>query len=117
MSAIIDYVTFVFSHIVDILNVKPFPDFNVSILQIILTGFVLKFIFTFIFGGFKEVDIATNWVNSVVVNSGISNYKRKKALSIQEAENQKLNSKLYGKKRKASKKEQAEMRELLKDYM
>lgn len=80
MIAIIDYVIFIFNGIVDLLNIKPFSDFNVSILQIILTGFVLKYIFTFIFGGFKEIDISTNWVNSAIVNQQINNFNRKKQL-------------------------------------
>ena len=115
MIAIIDYVTFIFRGIVDLLSIKPFPDFNVSILQIILTGFVLKYILTFVFGGFKEVDIATNWVNSAVVNSGINNYKRKKALSSSEAELNKLSGK--GVKRvKPSRKERKEMEAILSEF-
>lgn len=102
MIALIDYISFIFDYIVDILNVKPFPDFNISIIQLILTCFVLKYIFQLFFSGMKEFDISTNWMNSAIVNQQINNHNRKKALSEKEAKNS--SNKITNKERRLIKK-------------
>jgi len=102
MIALIDYITFVFDYIVDILSVKPFPDFDISIIQLILTCFVLKYIFKLFFGGMKEFDISTNWMNSAIVNQQINNHKRKQALS--EKENKDSSNKITNKEKREIKK-------------
>lgn len=102
MIALINYITFIFDYIVDILSVKPFPDFDISIIQLILTCFVLKYIFQLFFGGMKEFDISTNWMNSAIVNQQINNHNRKKALS--EKEKKESPKKISYKEKRAIKK-------------
>lgn len=119
MIALIDYISFIFKYIVDILSVKPFPDFNVSILQMLLTCFVLKYVFMFFFGGMREFDISTNWINSAIVNQEINNYNRKKALArIEEERKANMPEYMYKKhkSKKASKKQIAEMKALLAEF-
>lgn len=119
MIALIDYISFIFKYIVDILSVKPFPDFNVSILQMLLTCFVLKYVFMFFFGGMKEFDISTNWLNSVIVNQEINNYNRKKALArIEEERRADLPEWMFRKikPKRASKKQIAKMKEMLAEF-
>ena len=111
MIPIINYVTSIFYHIVNILDVKPFPDFNVSILQIILCCFVLKYIFKFFFGGMHEFDISTNWMNSVISRE-ISNSQRISTL----VKNSKHDDIPKERKiKKASKREQEKMRKILQE--
>lgn len=76
MYDIIDFFLTIFDKLVDLLNIKFFSDVNITFLQIILIGIALKFVFKFLFGGFKEIDTSTNYMNSGVVY-GLSHQKRK----------------------------------------
>lgn len=119
MIALIDYISFIFDYIVDILSVKPFPDFNISIIQLILTCFVLKYIFQLFFGGMKEFDISTNWMNSAIVNLEINNHNRKRSL-IQKEEEKKANMPEWiykkPKAKKASKRQIAKLKAELAEF-
>lgn len=77
MYDIIDFFLTIFDKLIDLLNVKFFPDVNITFLQVILIGIAIKFIFKFLFGGFKEIDTSTNYMGSGVVYK-LSNRQRKK---------------------------------------
>lgn len=79
MKYLIDYVTFVITRIVQILNIRIFSDFSLTYFELIMTAFILKFIFRFIFGGMKEFEMQTNWIGSALT-SKMSNEVRKKQL-------------------------------------
>lgn len=81
MIAILSYFQLVIAKIVEILNITPFQDFPVSIFQLLCCGIFLKYVFQFIFGGFKEFDSSLNYTNSRIVSRAISNYSRKKQVN------------------------------------
>lgn len=81
MYDLIDFVLSIFDKLIDLLNVKFFPDVNITFLQVILIGIGLKFVFKFLFGGFKEIDTSTNYMGSHIgtgVVYKMSNNNRKK---------------------------------------
>jgi hypothetical protein len=83
MFAIIDFFVDIFGGIIDILNTRFFSDVNITFLQIILISILLKFVIRFLFGGFKEVDISTNYLSRSAYGnaiSSISNNERKREL-------------------------------------
>lgn len=79
MYDIIDFFLTIFDKLVDLLNVKFFADVDITFLQIILIGIALKFVFKFLFGGFKEIDTSTNYMGSGIVYR-LSNKDRKKEI-------------------------------------
>ena len=60
MNAIISLFGTCFIHIVNLLNRRFFPDMPITYLQLILGCIIIKFIFSFIFGGFKETQSDIN---------------------------------------------------------
>lgn len=113
MKAIINYLQFVFYKIVDLLSVRPFNDFPVSILQLILVGIILKYVFRFVFGGFKETEVQMNYFNNKAVSRSINNIKREKQLAYDQKETNLVSSSL--KQRHLSKKERKELDNMLED--
>ncbi len=79
MYDIIDFFLTIFDKLVNLLNVKFFADVDITFLQIILIGIALKYVFKFLFGGFKEIDTSTNYMSSGVVYK-LSNKERKKEI-------------------------------------
>lgn len=80
MKAIINYFSLVFSHIVNILDIRPFQDFKITYLQLLLTCIVIRYLFKFIFGGFKEVENGTDFMTSKIISNaskGMDNKNRK----------------------------------------
>jgi len=69
MSSLLNYVMNIFSQIVGILNRQIFPDMPITYLELILGCIIIKFVFSFIFGGFKEVSNSTNSLVKGVVYS------------------------------------------------
>lgn len=83
MTSIINYFLSIVSSIVDILNRRLFPDMPITYLQLILGCILIKFIFSFIFGGFKDIDTdKNNFVRSGVKysNNKIKDRERKKEI-------------------------------------
>lgn len=60
MKAIVDFTILIFSNIVKVLSIKPFEDFDVSYLQLILSSVVIVYILKFIFGNFNEINKFTD---------------------------------------------------------
>lgn len=77
MLAILSYVQFIFSKIVDILSFKPFADFPVSIIELICCGIFIKFVFKVIYGGFNETEQTFSYINNRATSRAISNIERK----------------------------------------
>ena len=60
MYDIADFFLSIFNNIVNIMNIRLFPDFPITFLQLILCSIAIKYVFKFIFGGFKEIDTSAN---------------------------------------------------------
>lgn len=118
MQQVLSYILFVFNKIVDLLSVKPFPDMPITIFQFMATILVLKYLFRFIFGGTREIELFANTsirdysrkMNSAnrkqqLIEIDSSNDKKKKMSAFKEPN-----------MRKATAKEIAEMEELLAEY-
>lgn len=75
---IITFFIDIVSKIVNILNQRFFSDMPITYLQLILGCLILKFVFKFIFGGFKEVDTETRgFIRGVSSNVKYTNNKVK----------------------------------------
>lgn len=111
MLAILSYVQFVLSKIVEVLSFKPFNDFPISIIELICCGLFIKFVFRIVFGGFNETEHSFNFVNNVATSRTISNINRKRALN-------KLQKQLDGpvKEKKASKREIRKLQKMFEKY-
>lgn len=79
MYAIIDFFLSIFNNIVNILNIRIFSDINITYFQLILSCIAIKFVFKFLFGGFKEIDTGTN-ISLKTTVKGISNRARKEQI-------------------------------------
>lgn len=56
MYAIIDFILLIIRKIVHVLSIKPFPDFNVSYIQLICSVAVIIGLIKLCFGGLKEME-------------------------------------------------------------
>ena len=84
MKLIIEYFGLVFSKIVNILSIRPFQDFKITYLQLILACIVIRYLIKFVFGGFKEFETGTNFISGKIfdkVSDDISNKNRKEQIN------------------------------------
>lgn len=82
MYHLIDFVMSIFNKLVLIMNMKVFPDADITYLQLILGCIAIKYVIKFLFGGFKEVDTSSNFLTPKIAANikGISNSKRKQQI-------------------------------------
>lgn len=82
MSALIEYFRVVFDYLVLILNFQPFPDFPLTFIQLMCCTILIKYIFKFIYGGFKEFEFEKHNIDSYLSTSSMNNTARKEQLIV-----------------------------------
>lgn len=82
MYAILDYILLIFKNIVHVLSIKPFPDVNISYIQLICSVFVISSLLNLCFGGLKEVEKFndSSLKDTIKVSKGIANNHRKQQI-------------------------------------
>lgn len=76
MKYIIDYATFIFSKIVNLLNTMKLPGSS-SVLFYFLGGIIIVFIFKLVKGSSNEFESQTNFLNGAFLRSATSKYSSK----------------------------------------
>lgn len=119
MNQVLSYILFVFDKIVSLLSVKPFPDMPITIFQFIATILVLKYLFRFIFGGTRELELFANTSIRDYTRKISNNNRKKQLIDNQNINNSKLGPNwLYDEPvvPKMSEKDRAEMEGLLSEF-
>lgn len=82
MYAILDYILLIFKNIVHVLSIKPFPDVNISYIQLICSAVVICALLNLCFGGLKELEKFSDGSlkDSIKVSKSIANNHRKQQI-------------------------------------
>ena len=81
MSALLKYIKFVFAYIVNILSFRPFPDFPLTLFEVLIGCFLIKYVIKLLFGGFKEVNTSLGFNTNDFVSKTMSNHERQKQIN------------------------------------